>query len=76
MGEDTIVHRVLLGRLREIEHSGDHDIDESIIIKWSRSKLDGSWGLEKIWLRIGPVAGTLVWGKELSGSVCAGVYIY
>jgi hypothetical protein len=47
MGEDTVVHRVLLGSLRVIYHSGDDDTDESIILKWTRSKLEGSWGLER-----------------------------
>jgi len=44
MGEDSGVHRVLVGSLRERGHWGDQDVDGRIILRWIFRKLEGGRG--------------------------------
>src|SRR5215469_2549044 len=57
------------GNLRERGHWGDPDVDGRIILRWIFRKLDGVVGTGWRWLRIGRVAGTCEYGKELSSSI-------
>ena len=41
---DEIVHRVLVGKLRERDHWGDPDIDGRIILRWIFRKWEGVVG--------------------------------
>jgi len=52
MGEGRGVHRALVGKLREIDHWGDPDIDGRIILRWIFRKCEGVVGTGWSWLRI------------------------
>jgi hypothetical protein len=60
MGEDTVVHSVLVGKPeRERGHWGDQDVDGRIILRWIFRKLEGVVGTRCSWLRIGTRGGHL-----------------
>ena len=59
MGEDTVVHRLLVGSLRERDHWGDQDVDGRIILRWIFRKLDVVVETGWSWLRIGTDGGHL-----------------
>ena len=59
MGEDKVVHRVLVGKPEGRGHWGDQDVDGRIILKWIFGKLEGLVGTGWSWLRIGTVGGYL-----------------
>jgi hypothetical protein len=57
-GESRGVYRVLVGNLRERDHSEDPVVDGRIILRWIFKKWDGAWtGLN--WRRIGTGGGLL-----------------
>jgi hypothetical protein len=47
------VYRILVGKLREIDHLGDPGADGRIILKWFLRKLDVGLWTGSSWLRIG-----------------------
>jgi hypothetical protein len=53
MGEERVVHRVLVGNLGERVYWGDPDLDERIILRWIFRKLDLVVGTAWSYLRIG-----------------------
>jgi hypothetical protein len=55
------------GNLRKRGHWGDPDIAGRIILRWIFRKLEEVVGTGWSWLRIGQVAGTCEYGKELLG---------
>jgi hypothetical protein len=59
MGEDRVVHRVLVGSLRERAHWRDQDVDGRIILRWIFRKLEGVVGTGWSCLRIRTVGGHL-----------------
>jgi hypothetical protein len=59
MGEDSGVHRVLVGSLRERDHWGDQDVDGRIILRWIFRTLDRVVGTGWSWFRIGTGDGHL-----------------
>jgi hypothetical protein len=60
MGRDSVVHRVLVGSLRERGHWEDQDIDGKIILRWNFRNLEGVVGIGWSWLRIG-TGGVHLW---------------
>ena len=59
MGEDRVVHRVLVGKPEGKRHLGDQDVDGRIILRWIFRKFDvGVWS-GFIWFRIGTGGGLL-----------------
>ena len=58
-GEDRVVHRVLVGNLRERGHWGDQDVDGRIILRWIFRKLEGVVETRWSWFRIGTGGGHL-----------------
>ena len=73
MGEDRVVHRVLVGKPEGRDHWGDQDVDGRIILRWNFRKLEGVVWTGWSWLRIG--TGTCGYGEELSGSTNAGNFL-
>jgi hypothetical protein len=59
MGEDRVVHRVLVGKTDGKSHWGDQDVDGSIISRRIFGKLEGVVGTGWSWLRIGTIGGLL-----------------
>jgi hypothetical protein len=59
MGEDSGVHRVLVGNPEERGHWGDKDVDGRIILRWIFRKLEEVVGTGWSWLRIGTGGGHL-----------------
>jgi hypothetical protein len=60
MGEERVVHRVLVGgNLRERGHCVDTDVYGRIILRWIFRKLEGVVGTGWSWLRIGTGGGHL-----------------
>jgi len=59
MGEDRVVHRVLVGSLRERSHWRDQDVDGRTILRWTFRKLEGVVRTGWSWLRIGTGGGHL-----------------
>ena len=47
------------GNLRERDHWGDQDVDETIILRWIFRKWEGVVGTGWSWLRIGTGGGLL-----------------
>jgi hypothetical protein len=64
MGEGRVLHRVLVGKLKERDHWGDPDVDGRIILRWNFRKWEGVVGTGCSWLRIGTGVGRLCvqWG--------------
>jgi hypothetical protein len=58
MGEDKVVHRVLVGKPEGKRPLG-RPRDGRIILRWIFRKLEGSWGTGWGWLRIGTDGGHL-----------------
>jgi hypothetical protein len=46
MGEERVVHRVLVGKPEGKSHWGDPDVDRRIILRWMFRKLEGVVGNE------------------------------
>jgi hypothetical protein len=59
MGEGRVMHRVLVGNLRERGHWGDQDVDGRIILRFIFRKLEGVVWTGWSWLRIGTGGGHL-----------------
>jgi len=59
MGKGRVVHRVLVGNLRERDYWGDPDVDGRIILSWIFRNWEGVVGTGWSWLRIGRVGGYL-----------------
>ena len=58
-GERRVVHRVLVGNLRGIDHLGDPGLDGRIILRWNfRKRVMGVW-TGSSWLRMGTGGGHL-----------------
>jgi hypothetical protein len=72
MGEERVVHRVLVGKPEGKRPFGDPDIDGKIILRWIFRKLEGVVGTGWSWPRIGTGMGTCECGKEPSGSIKMG----
>ena len=53
------VHKVLVGNLRERDHSGDQDVDGRIILRYILRKWVQVVATEWSWLRIGTGGGRL-----------------
>jgi len=58
-GEGRVVHRVLVGNLKERDQWGDPDIDGKIILRWIFRKWEEVVGTGWSWLRIGRGGGHL-----------------
>jgi hypothetical protein len=54
MGEDRVVHRVMVGKPER-----DQDVDGKIILRWIFRKLEGVVGTGWSWFRIGTGGGHL-----------------
>jgi hypothetical protein len=48
MGDDRVVHRVLVGKSEGKRPLGDQDIDGRIILRWIFRKLEGFVGLDGV----------------------------
>jgi hypothetical protein len=59
MGEETGVHRVLVGKPEGKRQWGDPDVDGSIILRWIFRKLEWGVGTGYSRLRIGTGGGHL-----------------
>jgi len=59
MGEDKVVHRVLVGKPEGKKPLGGQDVDGMIILRWIFRKLEGVVGTGWSWLRIGTGGGHL-----------------
>jgi hypothetical protein len=59
MGEESGVHRVLVGKLEGKRPLGDPDVDGWIILRWMLRKLEGVVGTGWSWFRIGTGGGHL-----------------
>ena len=61
MEEGRVVHKVLVGNLRERYHWGDQDVDGRIILRWILRKWEGEWvvGTGWGWVKIGTGGGRL-----------------
>ena len=59
MGDDRLVHRVLVGKPRQRGHWGDQDVDGRIILRWIFRKVEGVVETGRSWLRIGTGGGHL-----------------
>jgi hypothetical protein len=59
MGEDTVVHRVLVGRPEGKRSLGDQNVGGRIILRWIFRKLEGGVWTGWSWLRAGTGGGHL-----------------
>ena len=59
MGEDRVVHRMLVGKPEGKRPLGNQDVDGRIILRWIFRKLEGVVGTGRSWLRIGTGGGHL-----------------
>jgi hypothetical protein len=59
MGEESGVHRALVGKPEGKSHWGDPDLDWRIILRWIFRKLEGVLKTGWSWLRIGTGVGHL-----------------
>jgi hypothetical protein len=48
MGEETVVHRVLVGKPEGKSRWGDPDVDGRIILRWLLKKQVGWWSLDGV----------------------------
>jgi hypothetical protein len=69
MGEKRGVHRVLVGKPEQTRPLGRPRRRWEDNIKIDLQEVGGGCGTRWGWLRIGQVAGTCEYGKELSGSL-------
>jgi hypothetical protein len=69
MGEEGGMYRCWWGNLGERGHWRDPDVDGRIILRWIFRWFEGFVGTGWSWLRMGWVAGTCEYGKELSSSI-------
>jgi hypothetical protein len=53
MGEERVVHRVLVGKPEGKSHWGEPDVDGRIILRWIFRKFKVVVGTGWSWLRIG-----------------------
>ena len=59
MGEDRVVHRVLVAKPEGKRPLGDQFVDGRIILRWIFRKLEGVVGTGWSWFRIGTGGGHL-----------------
>ena len=75
MGEDRVVHRVLVGKPEGKRPLGRPRRRWKDNIKMESGRWRGSWGLDGVGSGQGEVAGTCGYGEGLSGSVSAGNFL-
>jgi hypothetical protein len=75
MGEDSGVHRVLVGKPERNRPLGRPRRRWEEILRWIFRKLEGVVGTGWRWLRMGQVGGTCGYGEGLSGSINAGNFL-
>ena len=59
MGEERVVHKLLVGKPEGKRPLGDPDLSGRIILRWIFRKLEGVVGTGWLWLRIGTGGGHL-----------------
>jgi len=76
MGEGIGVYRVFVGKpKKERDHWGDPGADGRIILRWIFRNWMWGYGLDRVGLGEGQVAGTRECGKEPSGSIKCGEFL-